>query len=297
MNIQFRFALLMAGAFALMTACSTDNPNDGHGSDSTHDTDVIDITTFKVKGQNFMMPSPMQIASMIQKSGSNYNKQMLNPVANSSKYTESMKQAMNLGVYGADLGYITMYSNTQDALEYYKTVNTLADQLKITASFDPALLKRFSDNIANKDSIMSLVGEAYRRSDNFLRDSEQDHLATLILAGGWIESMYFALNTYKANPTNRDMAIRIGEQKTTSAGLVKLLQDSKKDEFKDLIALMEALDAEYQKVEIKYTFADPVHDEGAKVTTINGDTEVKISPELLATLLEKVTAVRNYIVN
>jgi hypothetical protein len=236
MKVQFRLAAFMVIVFASMTACS---PNEGDGgiSDSPAQ-ETIDVNNFKVKGQNFMMPSPMQIASMIQKSGSNYNKEMLNPVGSSSKYTESMKQALNLGVYGADLGYITMYSNTQDALEYYKTVNTLADQLKITASFDPTLLKRFSDNIANKDSIMSLVGEAYRRSDNFLRDSEQDHLATLILAGGWIESMYFALNTYKANPTNQDMAVRIGEQKTTSAGLLKLLVDSDKPEFAEIITLI-----------------------------------------------------------
>lgn len=296
MNIQFRFALILVSAFALTTACSPDDPN-SNGGDSTHDTDVIDITTVKVKGQNFMMPSPLQIANIIQKSGSNYNKGMLNPTSGLSKYTESMKQALNLGVYGADLGYITMYNNTPDALEYYKCVNQLADQLKITASFDPELMKRFSDNIANKDSVMALVGEAYRRSDNFLRDSEQDHLAALILAGGWIESMHFALETYKANPTNNEIAVRIGEQKTTSAGLLKLLRECEKEEFKDLIVLMEALDAEYQKVVINYTFADPVHNEGAKTTTINGTTNVQISPELLASMLEKVTAVRNYIVN
>lgn len=296
MKVQFRIAAVMVIAFGAMTACTSDPDPDNDG-DSAVVQDTIDVTTFKLKGQNFMMPSPLQIANIIQKSGSNYNKSMLNPVDRLPKYTESMKQAMNLGVYGADLGYITMYNNTPDALEYYKSVNQLADQLKITASFDPELMKRFSDNIANKDSMMALVGEAYRRSDNFLRESEQDHLAAAILAGGWIESMYFALNTYKANPNNQEIAVRIGEQKTTSAGLLKLLRECDKPEFKDLITLMEALDAEYQKVEIKYTFAEPVHNEGAKTTTINGTTDVKISPELLTALLEKVTAVRDYIVN
>jgi hypothetical protein len=208
-----------------------------------------------------------------------------------------MKQALNLGVYGADLGYITMYENTPDALEYYKIVNNLADGLKITSSFDENLMKRFSDNVANKDSMMVLVGEAYQRSDNFLRESQQEHIAALILAGGWIESMHFALATYAKNPTNNDIAVRIGEQKNTSAGLVKLLTDCQKPEFAELITLMQAVDAEFQKVEIKYTFAEPTHDEGGKTTTINGTTEVKISPELLTALTEKVTAVRNYIVN
>lgn len=296
MKFKLRFAAVMVSAFALATACSDGPDTDGDG-DSVPKDDTIGVNTFQVKGQNFMMPSPMQIADMVKKADSKYDKSLLNPTDNVSKYTETMRQALALGVYGADLGYITMYENTPDALEYYKIVNQLGDQLKITASFDPTLMKRFSDNIANKDSVMSLVGEAYRRSDNFLRESEQDHIAALILAGGWIESMHFALSTYQKNPTNNDIAVRIGEQKNTSAGLVKLLTDCNKPEFAELITLMQALDAEYQKVEIKYTFAEPTHDEGGKTTTINGKTEVKISPELLTSLTEKVNAVRNYIVN
>jgi hypothetical protein len=294
MKLKLRYAAFLLSGFTLLAACS-DDPADNGNSDSPAK-DTIDVNNFKVKGQSFMMPSPIQIADLIKKSGSLYDKGMLNSVDNSSKYTEAMKQALNLGVYGADLGYITMYENTPDALEYYKTVNQMADQLKITASFDQALMKRFSDNIANKDSVMVLVGEAYRRSDNFLRESEQDHLASLILAGGWIESMHFALGVYKNKP-NEAIAIRIGEQKNTSAGLVKLLKEANKPEYAELITLMEALDAEYQKVEIKYTFAEPTHDEGAKTTTINGKTEVKITPELLNSLTEKVAAVRNYIIN
>lgn len=294
MKLKLRYAAFLLSGFTLLVACS-DDPADNGNSDSPAK-DTIDVNNFKVKGQSFMMPSPMQIADMIKKSGSLYDKSMLNSIENASKYTEAMKQALNLGVYGADLGYITMYENTPDALEYYKTVNQMADQLKITASFDQALMKRFSDNIANKDSVMVLVGEAYRRSDNFLRESEQDHLASLILAGGWIESMHFALGVYKNKP-NEAIAIRIGEQKNTSAGLVKLLKEANKPEYAELITLMEALDAEFQKVEIKYTFAEPTHDEGAKTTTINGKTEVKITPELLAALTEKVAAVRNYITN
>ena len=294
MKFKFRFAALFLSAFALLAACS-DDPNENGNNDSPA-MDTIDVTNLKVKGQNFMMPSPMQIADLIKKSGALYDKKMLNSTESLAKYTDGMKRALNLGVYGADLGYITMYENTPDAMEYYKTVNQLGDQLKITASFDPALMKRFSDNIANKDSVLVLVGEAYRRSDNFLRESEQDHLAALILAGGWVESMYFALNTYKAKPTEA-IAVRIGEQKTTSAGLLKLLKECNKPEYADLITLMEALDAEYQKVEIKYTFAEPSHDEATKTTTINGKTDVKMTPELLNSLTEKVIAVRNYIVN
>lgn len=293
MKLNFPNTLIALSAAVLMASCSGEpevNPND-----SLADGDSLTITGLKVKGQSFMMPSPMIVADMIKKSGALYDKNMMNPVANLSKYSDGMKQSLNLGVYGADLGYVTMYENTGDATEYYKTVMQLGTSLKITGSFDANLMARFRDNVGKRDSILALVGEAYQRSDKFLRESEQDDAAALILAGGWIESMYFALNVYKQKPSE-NVAIRIGEQKGTAAGIVKVLQDLNKPEYADLIKLFSELSDSYQKVEIKYTFAEPTHDETKKVTAINGKTEVKITPEQLTELTAKVTAVRDYII-
>ncbi|CAN5270268.1 hypothetical protein BH09BAC5_BH09BAC5_14870 [soil metagenome] len=291
MKLKFTTTLIVLSTAMFMASC-TGTP-DENGKDSLPK-DSLSVTGLTVKGQSFMMPSPMIVANMIQKSGALYDKNMMNPVANLSKYSDGMKQSLNLGIYGADLGYVTMYENTGDAMEYYKTVVQLGTSLKITGSFDAQLMKRFSDNVGKKDSILSLVGEAYQRSDKFLRESEQDDAAALILAGGWVESIYFALNVYKQKP-GQNVAVRIGEQKGTAAGIVKVLSDLNKPEYADLIKLFADLNDSYQKVDIKYTFAEPTNDETNKVTTINGTTEVKITPEQLADLTTKVTAVRDYI--
>lgn len=308
MKLNLRNYLVAIAAISLLSS-SCGPEGDSNGIDSTKNGgDSITVTGLKVKGQSFLMPSPMIVADMIKKSGALYDKNMLNPASSLGNYSDGMKRSLNLGVYGADLGYITMYDNSGDAMEYYKAVVKLGEQLKITGSFDANLMKRFNDNVGKKDSILSLVGEAYRRSDNFLRESDQDNTATLILAGGWMESIYFALNVYKAKP-EESMAVRIGEQKSTVAGLVSILKEAGKvetpegepassevkPEYKELIRLFEELNAEYQKIEIKYTFAEPVNDEAHHMTTINGKTEVKITAEQIDTLLEKVTAIRNYI--
>ncbi|MBI3512115.1 MAG: hypothetical protein HY064_15765 [Bacteroidetes bacterium] len=298
MKLNFSFPVLLAGVILFAAnSCSSDGDNHGKGN---NDSDSLKVTGVMVKGQSFMVPSPLQIADIIKKSGALYKKDMLNPTANLSKYSDASKRAMNLGIYGADLGYITMYENTGDATEYYKTVMQLGEQLKITGSFDANLMKRFSDNLGKKDSILSLVGEAYRKSDQFLRESNQENVAGLILAGGWIEGIYFALNVYKDKP-DETVSVRIGEQKGTAAGIVKVLTelqtpDNPHAELNDLIKLFQDLDVEYKKIEIKYTFADPTDDEAAHVTTINGKTEVKITPEQMAALVEKVNAIRDYII-
>jgi hypothetical protein len=294
MKLTFRNYLFILCAFFYLNSC-TDNP-DGEGGD-TLAKETLDVNTdFRVKNQSFMVPSPMVIADMIKKSGALYDKSFLNPTSNLANYSDGIKRALNLGVYGADLGYITMYENTGDAMEYFKTVVLLGEQLKITSSFDKSLMTRFNANVGKKDSMLVLVGEAYQRSDQFLRESDQDNTAALILAGGWVESLYFALNVYKQKPSDA-MAIRIGEQKSSAAGIVKLLTElDKPEQYSELITLFRDLDAEYQRVEIKYTFAEPTHDDAHHETTVNGKTEVKITPERLTALTEKVTALRNYII-
>jgi hypothetical protein len=293
MKLNLPGTLITLSTAFLIASCSGDPAVDPN--DSLKDKDSLTVTGLKVKGQSFMMPSPLIVADMIKQSGALYDKNMMNAPGNLSKYSDGMKQSLNLGVYGADLGYITMYENTADASEYYKTVMQLGTSLKITGSFDAGLMARFRDNVGKKDSILSLVGEAYQRSDKFLRDSEQDDAAALILAGGWVESIYFALNVYKQKP-NENVAIRIGEQKGTAAGIVKMLSDLNKPEYADLIKLFADLNDSYQKVEIKYTFTEPTHDEAKKLTIMNGKTEVKITPEQLTELTAKVTAVRDYII-
>ncbi|MSP69490.1 MAG: hypothetical protein EXR20_04385 [Bacteroidetes bacterium] len=285
--------LAFGSALFLSVSCSND-AKEGALSDSAKDS--LTVTGIKIKGQNFMVPSPMILAEIIKKSGALYDKKMMNSVASLSNYSVGFKQGLNLGVYGADLGYVTMYENTGDAMEYYKTVVQLGNTLKITASFDDKLMKRFTKNVGRKDSILSLVGEAYRRSDNFLREGDQDDIAALILAGGWIESTWFALNIYKDKPSE-NVAVRIGEQKGTASGILKVLVDLNKPELENLVKLFSELNDVYQTIEIKYTFTEPKTDEGKHLTTINGTTDVKITSEQLTELTAKVTAVRNFIIN
>lgn len=293
-GLLVRIPAVLLGSALLFSAGCSDTP-EGDGQEPK-DSITLPSQNLQLKGQNFMVPSPAQLAGMIKNSGALYNKEMLNPSSNLPKYSDDLKKALNLGIYGADLGYVSMYENTGDALSYYKTVMSLGEQLKITSSFDKSLMERFSANVGKKDSVMKIVGESYRRSDEFLKEGDREHTAALILAGGWLESMHFALSVYgqKADPA---MAVRIGEQRNTCAGILRLLIDQDKPEFEQLIKLYQDLNSVFSQIEIKYTYAEPVTDNANKITTINGKTEVIISPEQLKALTEKTAALRNYITN
>ena len=68
-----------------------------------------------------------------------YNGSLLNQSDNLPKYNNNYKKALNLGVYGTDLGYTNIYGQNQDGIKYISSIKSLADELNIGQFFDIAL--------------------------------------------------------------------------------------------------------------------------------------------------------------
>ena len=261
-------------------------------SDALADGDTTKTSILNVGGEIISVPSPIQTAFLINKVGVPFNKGMLNSTASLTKYSTRFLKALNLGVYGADLGYVTMYDQTQDALSYLNCVKKLGEDLGVSSAFTPELLTRFQNNFGKKDSLLGLVSTAYRQSDNYLKNNKQNEISGLILTGGWIESMSFVSQVYKVKE-NDEIKRRIGEQKTTIQSILKLLTPyASQKEYADLIVKINELSNAFDGVEFKYTFQKPIVDADKGLTTITSVSEVKISPEQIKLISEKVLAIR-----
>jgi len=196
-------------------------------------------------------------------------------------------------VYGSDLGYVSMYSQTQEALSYLAAIKQLADKLGISSAFDETTFKRFENNLTNKDSLVALVGLAYRSSDNYLKNNKRLDVSSLILLGGWLESMNIAIETYKAK-NNEEIKRRIAEQKLTVNNLLQLITINAPDQT-DLIASLKELSLLYEKVEFKYNYVEPTTDTTRKITYINSTNELVMDDITFNNILEKIQAFRNKI--
>ncbi|MFM7856401.1 MAG: hypothetical protein ACKO96_31895, partial [Flammeovirgaceae bacterium] len=64
------------------------------------------------------IPSPLEISVLLKESGTKYNVGLLNVAENKSKYNSNFKKALNLGVYGTDLGYTNIYEKNEDGVKY-----------------------------------------------------------------------------------------------------------------------------------------------------------------------------------
>jgi len=284
------FTMAVLTVFAV--SCGGDEPTDDQIEDPIENTDPNDGQLMEIDGKVFSIPSPIQTAMLIKSSGTNYNKDILNEPSKVTNYSTNFKKAINLGIYGADLGYVTMYDQTQDAISYLTAVKSIGDDLGVSSAFDLELVERFEKNIGNQDSLLVLVSDAYKSSDRYLKGNQQNDIGGLILAGGWIESLYFATNAAEMTG-NKDIIKRIGEQKTTVYNLIKLLTPYySKPEFTTLVDDLMELNEIYEQVESTYTFVKPTVDVENKTTTINSTTVVNITDDQIKAISEKIMKMR-----
>lgn len=286
-------ALLLSFTAFLAVSCGDDKSKD----DSTDAVEVAEKNAnstqlLELDGKVFSIPSPIQTAYLIKGAGVTYNKDILNVPSKVTGYSTNFKKAVNLGIYGADLGYVTLYDQTQDAISFLTAVKTLGDDLGVSSAFDMELVERFEKNIGNQDSVLSLVSEAYKSSDKYLKNNDQNHIGALILAGGWVESLYFTTNSAEMT-SNNEIINRVGEQKNTVYNLIKLLTPYyDQPEFSTFVDNLMELNDVFEKVEVTYTFVEPTVDVAKKTTTINSTTTVNISPEVLKQITEKIAKIR-----
>ncbi len=281
----------------VLASCNGDKPKeDENNNDSILDTDTAKTAVLNVGGELFSVPSPIQTAILIQKSGVAYDKAILNVPKSASGYPKDYERALNLGIYGADLGYVSMYNQTQDAIGYLAAVKQLADKLGVSAAFDGKTMKRIETNISNKDSMLVLVGLAYRASDAYLKTNKRNEVSSLILAGGWIESMHFSVTAYNKKADD-GIKYRIAEQKQALSSIVKLIKSHNMPDADALNQQLSELEKIYEGIQFKYTFVEPVTDSIKKMTYINSSNEVNVTAEQIQAITAKIQEIRNKIIN
>ena len=296
--IKIASSLILSFGLLLLSSCGNDKKKSENPEEIQEDTSkAVSAGVLNINGELFSIPSPLQTAMLIQGSGSPYDKTILNTKDNLNQYSTDYYKALNLGIYGADLGYVSMYSKTQDALVYLTAVKKLSDELGVSGAFDTQTMKRFQDNMSNKDSMMVLVGLAYREGDAFLKNNKRNDISGLILTGGWIESLNFAISVNKTK-SNEDVKHRIADQKLALNSIIKLLsQFQTNPEYAGLLEELKDLSKIYDTIEYKFVSEKAETDIANKTTSINSHTDVNISKEQLDKITSKIEAIRKKIVN
>jgi len=302
--LKNRFNILLAAVISgsLLLSGLAGCGGSGTEAEETNDQDSTENDTdgpvnIQFDNTTFSLPSPYQMAYLVKSLNLDYNKDFLNPTKNASKYTNNFKKALNLGVYGADLGYLNIYEQTPDAINYFSVIKKLSEDLDLLAAFNAETINRIESNMGNKDSLMYILSNTYRTADAYLKDNERKDIGVLILAGGWIESTFILTQIALNNKSQQEVINRIGEQKNPLENLIKILSPfyNESNEYTELTEKLIDLAYEFDGIDINYTYEAPIIDKEKKLTIINSKSEVVMSDEQLQTINKKIGAIRNLI--
>jgi hypothetical protein len=224
--------LKVVSVLAVTFSIGACTPSDKGKNDNSGKVDTTAAITkeksSKAKKVFATIPSPVETAQILKDAGAKYNPAYLNNAENASKYSTVKAKALNLGIYGSDLSFISLFDQTQESLLYLKCTNTLATGLGITGAFDDKTTTKIQDNMDKKDSLIAIINRSYWTADNYLVDNGQPGVSSMIVAGGWIEGLYIA--TRVANATKSEaISSKIVAQKTSLGDLIDLLDSYQKE--------------------------------------------------------------------
>lgn len=293
----FRVIIVLIIALPTLNSCGS-RSNKEQSSDLKENL-LPDTLSMLVKFDNslFPLPSPYQAATLIKKKNIPFDESIANPLDNYQHFSTAFKKALNLGIYGTDLSYLNIYDRTPESISYLSVIKNLSDQLGISASFDQSFFSSIEKNINNKDSILVLLSKTYRNTDSYLRVNDRKNIGSLILAGGWVESLYILTKIGKGS-NDREIINRIGEQKHPLDNLIEILTPYyyKSQEFSTLIDGLIDLAYEFDGVIYTYSYKEPKVDVDKKLIFINSESRVVMSEYHLETVSKKIEAIRNQII-
>jgi hypothetical protein len=284
---------------ALLTACGGEQPQqDQLQVDNGQDSAMVSDRMKKTKNIFYNIPSPMETASLLKKAGADYNGKILNDVKNVDKYTAASKQALNLGIYGADLSYASVFNHTQESMFYTSCSKKLADRLGVSSAFNDSTLEAMERSQNDRDALLDIISETYWNVDGYLKENGRDNISALMIAGGWVEGLYIATQVARTNDSP-ELRQRIAEQKYSLKDLMGLVASYEVDEpaLNGVKADLEALSTLFADVATPAAGESTVAQEGGVTVVGAPASAATLTDAQLAAIRDKAAAIRNNYIN
>jgi len=180
-------------------------------------------TIEKEIGKNvYPLPTSAEVIRMLTDLEVGYIMLISNPVENVKKYYTSSARAINLGVYGADLSYATLYNMQQEVIDYMNAIRTIANDLNMSKIYNAPLYDSIKKNFDNRNRLVTILTGAFDDTYAYMSENDQQSLALLVVGGAWVEGMY--------------LTTHVSEAAYQVAGISKVLIEQKKsfDLFMDI---------------------------------------------------------------
>jgi len=189
----------------------------------------------QIESNVYPLPSSAEVIQMLTQLEVGYIFGITNPVENSKKYFSSTAKATNLGVYGGDLSYATLYNIQQEVINYLDAIRVLANELNMSQIYDETLYDRIKLNFDNRDELVKILTEAFDKT-----------YALLVVGGAWVEGMYLTTHVSEAAYQVAGISKNLLEQKKSFELYLEVTKPYENDPvIKDFLTKLEPIKTVY----------------------------------------------------
>ena len=240
--------------------------------------------------------TPSDMSNLINEYSSFYKSSLVNSLSNTSKYTQSTSKALNIGVYGADLNYLWVFEQNQQAASYVTNIQKLADQLGVPSNFIAEIAEQGESHSKDVDSLKAIARTAYKGLTGYLNDCGRGNSAALVLLGGWIETLYIAINMY--SQPDAKMVSRIATQKFSLGIIINLLQNQQNDiDVASYLVMLRKLRRAFDEFVIRVPQGCMTIDTANKRIIIHDNGELKFDREQIKGIRQITNDIRSMMVD
>jgi hypothetical protein len=201
-------------SFVFLTSCNSCKSRVAEKQKENSELAQVDSLENQIEENVYPLPTSAEVIKMLTDLEVGYIIGISNPVENTKKYFSSTKRAINMGVYGADLSYATLYNMQQMVINYLDAIRSLSNELNMSKIYNAALYDSIKKNYDNRDELVRILTDAFNDTYVYLAENDQQPLALLVVGGAWVEGMY--------------LTTHVSEAAYQVAGISKVLLEQKK---------------------------------------------------------------------
>jgi hypothetical protein len=293
LNKIFRLNLYFSLIILLLLSCN--NEKNKTKDYKEIDSSYSDTADFKTAYSNsvFCIPSPQLTNMYFKHLGIYPDRTLVNSLTNTEKYTTSTKKAINLGIFGVDLGYMNMFTVSESTNDYIAAISQLSNDIGLGLIFTREVYDKVMSLKSNQDSLAQYLSMLFAKTDLYLKNNSQEQISAFVITGGWIESFYLLCSIY-SQTRNKDILPFLYQQKFVLDNIIKNLSPyyKKTQEMESLINDLVEIAYEFDILDFRYSYEQPFFTINSGVMVFKNSCIINGSESGLSNLFKKIDDLR-----
>ncbi|MGB1101993.1 MAG: hypothetical protein ACPG21_00050 [Crocinitomicaceae bacterium] len=281
----------------LLLSCGGDNGGNELTNINVTDTVEAEVDTTGMSSNivmEYSVPTPNELFEIVKAQGGEKQMNLVNPLENSENYVDQKSKAINFGVYSADVAYLSCFGIGTDFLKYFKKIEELGDELGISGAFNEDIMERIESNEGDTDSLFAISNDTYYESYSYLEENEKGTELSLIMAGGYVESLFIVSNLVTTYSDDDPIVSKIGDQRVVLESLIDFISSYMEDPSVEEVAgdLMDLQAVFEDNMEFEESDASTSNSESGTLV-VSGGGSYKMSETAYNAIKAKATELRD----